>query len=295
MIRKSSRCVLALVVSAFVLPASAPAQRMESQSAWDSVGRVLQTAPAPSTGYVRFNFPRRDIVLKVRDVTVAPALALGAWFGFSGTPAASLVMGDLVLLGDELGPALDELNKQGIGVTAIHNHVVGEPQVTFVHVHAEGPAVDLARKLDRVLARTRTPRPVAVATPAPVTIDTALVNRTLGAQGRAAGAVSQFSMVLPTVPVIMHGKTVVPGQAYATPVNVQMVDASRYVATGDFSVLEARVQPVLSALASHGITATALHSHMIGETPKIYYIHFWADGASAAVLAGLRAAIDAGR
>ncbi|MFI5243983.1 MAG: DUF1259 domain-containing protein [Gemmatimonadales bacterium] len=295
MIRKSSRCVLALVVFALALPASAPAQRMESQSAWDSVGRVLQTAPAPSTGYVRFNFPRRDIVLKVRDVTVAPALALGAWFGFSGTPAASLVMGDLVLLGDELGPALDELNKQGIGVTAIHNHVVGEPQVTFVHVHAEGPAVDLARKLDRVLARTRTPRPVAAATPAPVTIDTALVNRTLGAQGRAAGAVSQFSMVLPTVPITMHGKTVVPGQAYATPVNVQMVDASRYVATGDFSVLEGRVQPVLSALASHGITATALHSHMIGETPKIYYIHFWADGAPAAVLAGLRAAIDAGR
>jgi len=97
------------------------------QAGWDSVGSILQTAPAPNTGYVRYNFPRRDITLKVRDVTVSPALALGAWFGFSGTLAASLVMGDLVLLGDELGPALDELNKQGIGVTAIHNHVVGEP------------------------------------------------------------------------------------------------------------------------------------------------------------------------
>jgi hypothetical protein len=227
---------------------------------------------------------------------VSPAIALGAWFGFSGTPSASLVMGDMVLLGDELGPALDELNKQGISVTAIHNHVVGEPQVTYVHVHAEGPAVELARKLDKVLARTRTPRPVAAAgPPAAVTIDTALVNRMIGSAGRAAGAVSQFSMVLPAVPVTMHGQTVVPAQAYATPVNIQMVDASRYVATGDFSVLEGRVQPVLSALASHGITATAVHSHMIGETPKIYYIHFWADGAPAAMLAGLRAAIDAGR
>jgi hypothetical protein len=273
-----------------------PARAQSPQAAWDSVGRVLQTAPAPSAGYVRFNFPRRDITLKVRDVTVAPVLALGAWLGFSGTPAASLVMGDLVLLGDELAPALDELNRQGIGVTAIHNHVVGDPQVTYVHVHAEGPAMELAGKLDRVLARTRTPRPVAAAAaPAPVTIDTALVYRTLGSSGRAAGAVAQLAVVLPTVPVTMHGQTLVPTLAYGTPVNIQMVDASRYVATGDFSVLEGRVQPVLSALASHGITATAVHSHLIGETPRIYYIHFWADGAPAAVLAGLRAAIDAGR
>jgi hypothetical protein len=94
---------------------------------------------------------------------------------------------------------------------------------------------------------------------------------------------------------MMHGKTVVPAQAYGTPVNVQMVDASRYVATGDFSVLEGRVQPVISALAANGITATAVHSHLVGETPKIYYIHFWADGAPQAVLTGLRAALDAGR
>jgi hypothetical protein len=291
------RCMPFLTLC-WLVAAPLPAQGDAAQRVgWDSVGSILQTAPAPNTGYVRYNFPRRDITLKVRDVTVAPALALGAWFGFSGTPAASLVMGDIVLLGDELGPALDELNRQGIGVTAIHNHVVGEPQVTYAHVHAEGPAVELARKLDLVLARTRThtPRPVVAAAPAPVTIDTALVNRILGAQGRAAGAVSQFSMVLPSTPVTMHGKTVVPAQAYATPVNVQMVDASRYVATGDFSVLEGRVQPVISALASHGITATAVHSHLIGETPKVYYIHFWADGPPAAVLAGLKAAIDAGR
>jgi hypothetical protein len=204
-------------------------------------------------------------------------------------------MGDIVLLADELGPVLDELNKQGISVTAIHNHVVGEPQVTYSHIHAEGPAVEIAKKLDKVLARTRTPRPVAAAVAAPVTIDTALVFRTLGLTGRATGNVALMTVVLPTVPVMMHGKTVVPAQAYGTPVNVQMVDASRYVATGDFSVLEARVQPVISALASNGITATAVHSHLIGETPKIYYIHFWADGTPQAVLKGLKAALDAGK
>jgi hypothetical protein len=273
----------------------AVAQQPGDQAVWDSVGRILQTSPAPAAGYVRYNFPRRDITLRVRDVTVAPGLALGAWVGFAGTPAASVVMGDLVLLGDELGPVQQELDAQGIRITAIHNHIVGDPQVTYVHLHAEGGAMDLARKLDKVLSRSRTPRPVAAATPAPVTIDTALVFRTLGIPGRATGAVAQFTVVLPSKPVTMHGMTVAAAMAYGTPINIQMIDASRYVATGDYSVLEDRVQPVITALAKNGITATAVHSHMIGELPKVYYIHFWADGAPQAVLTGLRAAMDAGR
>lgn len=303
-ISRSGRAALSFRLSALgyglavltLVSAASASPTLAQQAGWDSVATTLRTAATRADGYVRFNFPRRDIVLRIRDVTVSPSVALGAWFGFAGTPAASVAMGDLVLLGDELAPALDELNRQGIGATAIHNHVVGEPQVTYVHVHAEGGAVEIARKLDKVLARTRTPRPVTPAVAAaPVTIDTALVFRTLGTQGRAQGAVAQFAFVLPTVPVTLHGKALVPALAYGTPINIQMVDASRYVATGDFSVLEGRVQPVLSALATHGITATALHSHLIGETPKVYYIHFWADGAPAAVLAGLRAAVDAGR
>jgi uncharacterized protein DUF1259 len=286
---------LSLATVTFAATNVSAAQAPADQATWDSIGRVLQTSPAPAAGYVRYNFPRRDITLRVRDVTVSPALALGTWLGFAGTPAASVVMGDLVLLGDELGPVQQELDAQGIRITAIHNHIVGDPQVTYLHLHVEGGAMDLARKLDKVLARTRTPRPVVAAAPAPVTIDTAFVFRTLGIPGRATGAVAQFTVVLPTKPVIMHGMTVVASQAYGTPINIQMIDASRYVATGDYSVLEDRVQPVITALAKNGITATAVHSHMIGELPKVYYIHFWADGAPQAVLTGLRAAMDAGR
>jgi hypothetical protein len=93
----------------------------------------------------------------------------------------------------------------------------------------------------------------------------------------------------------MHGRMVVPALGYGSPVNVQMVSASRAVATGDFAVLGAKVDGVLDALATNGITATAVHSHLIGEVPTIYFIHFWADGPPSGVLRGLRAAIDAGR
>jgi hypothetical protein len=256
-----------LLVTSFALAAPVAAQRAPT-AVWDSVGRILQTAPAPQAGYVRYNFPRRDITLRLGDVTVAPPMALGTWAGFSGPPNSATMMGDIVLLSAELKPVLAELARQGIAVSAIHNHLAGEsPQITYAHFHADGNALDLATRLDRALTLTAVPRPVA----------------------------AQLSWVLVPGKVTMHGKTVVPALGYGTPINIQMVDTQRAVATGDFSVLASRVDPVLDALASHGITGTAVHTHLVGETPKIYYIHFWADGLLDDVLSGLRAALDAGR
>jgi len=262
---------------------------------WDSVGMVLRTSGVLTGGYYRYGWPRRDVTLRVGDVSVAPALALGAWAGFSGEPASATMMGDLVLTPDELKPVLNELATQQIGVTAIHNHVVGDPQITYVHFHAEGAAIDLATRLDRVLARTNTPRPVTPAAAQPLTVDTALVFGTLGLRGRAQGNVAQVSTVLVLGQVTIHGRTLNPALAYGTPINIQIVNAGRAVATGDFSITGDRVTPVLSALTANGITATALHSHLIGEEPKIYYMHFWADGQLGDVLRGLRAALDAAR
>ena len=262
---------------------------------WDSVGKVLKTSGTAAAGYYRYGWPRRDITLRIGDVTVSPALALGAWAGFAGEPSAATMMGDLVLTADEVKPVLAELANQRIGVTAIHNHVVGEPQITYVHVHADGTALDLAVRLDRVLARTKTPRPPVAAPPAAVTIDTAAVFATLGLRGRAQGNVAQLSAVLVPGTVTMDGRTLTPALAYGTPINVQALEGGRAVATGDFSITGDKVAPVLSALTAHGITATAMHSHLIGEAPKIYYMHFWADGPLPDVLQGLRAALDAAR
>lgn len=262
---------------------------------WDSVGRILRTSGTATGGYYRYGWPRRDITLRIGDVTVAPAVALGAWAGFSGDPGDATMMGDLVLASGELKPVLAELGRQQIAVTAIHNHVVGEPQITYVHFHGQGNAMDLATRLDRVLALTGTPRPVTMAPAAPVTIDTALVFRTLGLSGRVQGAVAQMSTVLVPGTVTMHGRTVTPALGYGTPINIQAVGPDRAVATGDFTVLADKVAPVFAALTAHGITATALHSHLVGEEPKLYYMHFWADGSLPDVLRGLRAALDAAR
>jgi hypothetical protein len=263
--------------------------------AWDSVATILKTAPTPSPGYVRYNLPRRDLTIRIGDVTVAAALSSGAWAGMSGEPSNATAMGDLVLTTDEVRPVLAQLAQQHISVTAIHNHLVGEePRLVYVHFHAEGVATDIARRLDAVFALTGTPRPVAQPAPPPLAIDTALVFGALG-RGRATGNVAQISLVLVPDTVRMHGRVVVPAMGYGSPINIQAVSPQRAVATGDFSVRAGNVEGVTRALAEHGIMATAVHSHLVGEEPRVSYIHFWADGSLASVVAGLRSAVEAAR
>lgn len=263
---------------------------------WDSVAAVLQTPAVPSAGYVRFNLPRRDFTVRMAGVTLAVPLAAGAWAGFAGDAKSAVAMGDLVLTQAELGPVEAELLHQGLEITAIHNHLVGEePRLVYVHFHGEGAALDLARRLDAVVAKTATPRPVATAAAPPVTIDTALVFGALGQRGRAQGSVAQLAPVLVKGKVRWHGHTLVPALAYASPINLQAVGPARTVATGDLALLAAQVGPVLRALAAHGVTAEALHTHLVCETPPVYFIHFWAAGPLADVARGLRAALDAAK
>ncbi len=284
-----------LVLLLTLPPRPAPAQATPG-APWDSVATILRAPGVAAGGYYRYNLPRHDITLRVGDVTVAPALALGSWAGLSGTATDATMMGDLVLTAPEVKPVLAELARQHLDVTAVHNHLAGEePQLTYVHFHGHGVATDLAARLDRVLARTATPRPVRAAPPAPPTIDTALVFRTLGKPGTARANVAQVGFVLVPGTVTMGGRPLVPAMAYGSPVNVQMVGASRAVATGDFAVTGDKVSPLLAALAASGIAATAVHTHLIDEQPRLYFIHFWADGPLPDVLRGLKAALDAAR
>ena len=158
-----------LFLSLVAVGASPVFAQQPSTAAWDSVGRILGTAPTSAAGYIRYNLPRRDLTVRIGDVTVAPALALGAWAGFSGEPNDATMMGDLVLTAAELGPVLAELAHQRIGVSAIHNHIVGEqPEVIYVHILGQGSALELATRLDRAVTKTGTPRPVAPAPSVPL-------------------------------------------------------------------------------------------------------------------------------
>jgi len=292
--RRVHRIVLAVALGcATAVPAAAQGPL---EPVWDTVATILRTPAVPSAGYVRYNLPRRDFTVRMGDVTLAVPLAAGAWVGFAGTARQAVAMGDLVVTRTELGPVEAELLRQRLDVTGVHDHLVGEePRLTFVHFHGEGAAADLARRLDSALAKTGTPRPVTVAATPPVTLDTALVFNALGQHGRAAGNVAQLSFELVAKKVRWHGDPLVPALALGTPVYLQLINPSRAVATGDFAVLAPQVGPVLRAMAANGIVVEALHSHLVGETPPVYFIHFWSDGRLAEVVHGLRAALDAAK
>src|SRR6267378_4454236 len=221
--KRRSSSMKKLLKAALFLCLVAPGARpllaqQPSTAAWDSVGHILGTAPASAAGYLRYNLPRRDLTVRVGDVTVAPALALGAWAGFSGEPNDATMMGDLVLTAAELGPVLAELAHQHIGVSAIHNHIVGEqPELIYVHILGQGNALDLATRLDRVVAHTATPRPVAVAAPVPLTIDSAVVFEALGRHGTARSNVAPVGFVLVSGTVTVGGRTMTPALAYGSP------------------------------------------------------------------------------
>jgi len=293
--RRLSFAPVTLLICFGLQPTAASAQAPMLQ-AWEGAGEILQSPPVDAGGYVRFNFPRKDLSVRVGEVAIPAPFALTSWVGFDGTPDSATAMGDLVVTATELGPVLAELARRSVEVTAVHNHLAGEePRVTYIHFHLMGPATRTAQALDAALRLTGAPRPVVPATGAPVTIDTAAVFAALGKQGKASGALAQVGFGLVPGVVTMHGQPVLPALGYGSPVNVLQLSPGRAVATGDLAVTGDKVGPVLTALATAGITATAVHSHMVGETPTVYFIHFWGDASLADLLRGLRAGLDAAR
>jgi hypothetical protein len=262
---------------------------------WDSIAHLFGAATNVNAGTYRYNFPRTDLHVRIGDVEVAAAIALGTWAAFGQIGRDTVVMGDVVVTPRELPLVLKRFADAKIDVTAVHNHLVGEePRVMYVHYMGTGSALELAGKVKQVFQTTGVPLSPRAAT-SPVTIDTATVFRALGATGRANGAVAQLSFNFVPQGVTQHGATVPAPLSTATPINLQAVSAERMVGTGDFTVTASQVDRVLDALAQNGIMATAVHSHLVGETPALYFVHFWADGKPADVLRGLRAAIDAAR
>ena len=292
----SRRCAawcLALTLLLLARPASAQQPLNET---WKAIADILHSPPVDAGGYVRFNFPRKDLAVRVGQIVIPAPFALTGWVGFDGTPDSASAMGDLVVTAAELGPVLAELARQSLEVTAVHNHLTGEePQVTYIHFHLMGPAARTAHALDAVLRLTGTPRPVTPAAASAVTIDSTSVFSALGKHGKASGAMAQVGFVLVPGVVTMNGHAVLPALGYASPVNILQISANRAVATGDFAVTAGQLPRLLSALAANGVTATAVHHHLVGEEPKIYFVHFWGDAPLPELLRALRAALDAAR
>ena len=266
---------------------------------WSAVERAFGRKGASQPDDVmKFSFPRNDLSPMLQGVQLKPALALGSWIAFSEpNKGRSMAMGDLVLSEDEVNPVIDLLRKGGVDAVGVHSHLMMEtPPVKYVHIHAEGDPASIARTVRTALEATRTPLDTTgMGTPIGlIDLDTATIARVLGVRGKPTGGVYQIS--IPRSKDVKEGKVVIPpAMGVATVLTFQPTGAGRSAATGDFALTAGEVEPVMNALRRAGIDVTALHSHMLNEQPRLFFMHFWVHDDTQRVARGLRSALDAMR
>jgi hypothetical protein len=245
-------------------------------------------------GVHKYGLPRSDLHVTVDGVAIKPALALGSWLAFQRSGEGAMVMGDLVLTDTEISPVMQSLIEGSIEITAVHNHLLRtSAPVFYMHIGGHGDPVKLAEALRAGLALSRTPLSQG-APPPPSTaleLDTAAIEKTLGYKGAANGGVYQFS--IPRAESVLEGgMAVAASMGTSTALNFQPTGGGKAAITGDFVLLGSEVNPVLKTLRQHGIEVTALHSHMIDDSPHLFFIHFWANDDARRLAQGLRAALD---
>lgn len=283
---------LGAVVAFTVVATPVPAQQMNWTPVEDAFGR--KGAPQ-AANVMRFNFPRTDLSVVAGGVTLKPAFALGGWVAFLPTGNGQVMaMGDLVLMDAEVPAVMAALQAGGVEQSALHNHLLNEsPHLMYMHISASGDPVKIATAVRSALTKSATPlgAPAPAAAASAADIDTAGVARALGVSGRLNGAVYQVS-VPRSEKIIEMGHEVPPSMGLGTAINFQPTGGGRAAITGDFVLRGPEVNPVIRALKEHGIDVTGVHSHLIDEEPRLYFMHFWANDDAVTLARGLRAALD---
>jgi Domain of Unknown Function (DUF1259) len=281
--------LVAPLVATFAMAAPAFA----ADTDWNQVAQALgKSGTVQAGGVYRVGFPRTDLKVSVDGVVLRAGFALGGWVAFQPMGGQAMVMGDLVLTQDEVNPVMRKLREGGIEVTAVHNHLLrAEPMTLYMHIEAHGDPARLAAAIHAGLAESKIPFSPPPGTSQPGNIDMVGIDSIMGYKGQDSGGIYQFG--IPRAQPITEQGMVLPGpMGSAIAINFQPTGADTAAITGDF-VLEANeVNPVISALQASGIEVTALHSHMLNEQPRVFFMHFWANDDAHKLAKGLRAALD---
>ena len=283
--------LLAIFGVALAIAGVADAQEID----WKKVDAALGRTASVSGNAHRYGFPRSDLQVTVDGVRIRPAFALGGWAAFQPGNDGAMVMGDLVLLETEIAPVMDKLLDGGIEITAVHNHLLrANPETFYLHIIGHGDPVRMAEAIRSALAQSKTPLspPAPAPTPAPVLdLDTAQLDQIIGVKGQVNGGVYQFNV--PRRDAVMESNMRVPtAMGSANAINFQPTGGGKAAVTGDFVITGDEVNPMIKALRANGIEVTALHSHMLMEQPRVFFMHFWANDDALKLAKGIRSALE---
>jgi hypothetical protein len=262
---------------------------------WKAVDAALGRSASISGDVHRYGFPRSDLEVTLDGVAIKPAFALGGWVAFKPMHGGTMIMGDLVLLETEVNPVMTKLLDGGVEVTAVHNHLLhARPATFYMHVGGHGDPVKMAGAIRDAVAMSKTPipSPAGAASPAPpIDLDTGKVEEIMGAKGQVNGGVLQFG--IPRRDAVTDSGTAIPASmGSANAINFQPTGGGKAAITGDFVVTGDEVTALIWTLQQNRIEVTAIHSHMLDEQPRMFFVHFWANDDAIALAKGLRAALD---
>ena len=284
--------MIRLFASLAVAAALAP-PALAADPDWAAVGHALgRSGKVMAGGVYRVGFPRSDLKVSLDGVALRTGFAFGGWVAFLPMGAQAMVMGDLVMTQDEVNPVMRKLEEGGIAITAVHNHLLrAEPMTLYMHIQGHGDPVKLATAIHAGLALSKTPFSLSGGTSMPANLDMIGIDKIMGYKGYDSGGIYQFGIPR-AKPVTEDGMALPPPMGAAIGINFQSTGLNTAAITGDFVLISREVNPVIEALQANGIEITALHSHMLDEQPRLFFMHFWANGDAIKLAKGLRAALD---
>jgi hypothetical protein len=275
-----------------------PERALAAEPDWKAVESALgKSGQIQPGGVFRIGMPRTDLTVTVKGVPVKAGFALGSYAAFKSVGDHTMVMGDLVLLDQEIPAVMAGLFRGGLEVTAVHNHLNEvSPHVMYMHYGGHGDAIKLATALRQALSASGTPlgsgSSAAAAPPAGPGLDTKQIEQGLGRTGRAMDG-GVFQVTVPRAEVITEmGVPLLPAMGVTTVMNFQPTGDGKAAITGDFVLIDKEVNAVARALMQHGIDVTAIHNHGLMDMPRLFYMHFWANDDPLKLAQGLKAALD---
>jgi hypothetical protein len=251
-------------------------------------------------GVFKVTAPRSDVKVNVDGWQMPPFMGLTSWAAFTeGKKQPAMIMGDLVLMQDEVNPVMSALLDAGVSVTALHNHFFyDEPKVYFMHIGGEGTVEKLAAGVktafDKVKAiRAAQPEPAKVFgnkfEPGANAIGGDELDAILGTKGQAKDGM--FKVVIGRKAKMECGCEAGKEMGVNTWAAFAGNDDNAIV-DGDFVVLESELQAVLKSLRKDGINIVAIHHHMTGENPRYLFLHYWGRGMARELAQAVKNALE---
>ena len=261
-----------------------------------SIEKITGMKGKENNGQYKITVPQNDLNVMVDGFKIIPPMGLGSWVAFTPSPEGAMIMGDIILTETDLGPFQQEIIRQGLTISAIHNHFIrNHPNVMYMHIGGMGKTDAMAQKVKAVfdkVTQLRGKNPASAPADSVLnTIDIKKLDATIGYKGEMSKGVYKYTIGRPDVDLKEHGLPVTNFGGFNTWAAWQGTE-DRAAVAGDFTMLENEVGPVLKALIENGIEVVALHNHMIHEQPRIFFLHYWGIGPAEKLAKGLRDALN---